>query len=121
MNKLTNLQGQLSIVANPLAPTHANEAERSAYRYKTMPWRTWYNSGRWRKLRMAVFRRDGFTCVHTHVLLIHKTNQLVAHHKKPHKGNAALFWDINNLETVSKEYHDKILQAREREEQMRGR
>jgi 5-methylcytosine-specific restriction endonuclease McrA len=38
----------------------------------------------------------------------------VVHHKVPHKGNEQLFWDINNLEAVSKQWHDSEAQREER-------
>lgn len=123
MSKLTNLQSQLSIVGNTLAPVHANEAQRSAYRYGNTQGRVWANSTRWHKLRKHVLHRDNYTCTEQGcgVLLVHKTHLLVAHHNKAHKGNAVLFWDEKNIRTVCKQCHDSIIQSREREEQMKGR
>ena len=33
----------------------------------------------------------------------------VTNHKKPHKGNEALFWDSNNWEPVCKPCHDSVV------------
>lgn len=79
--------------------------------------RSWYKSARWQALRQAVLVRDLYTCQHTGVMLTGKApapNSPVVHHKRPHKGDEQLFWDINNLEAVSKEWHDSEAQVRER-------
>lgn len=60
--------------------------------------------------------RDLYTCQRTGVLAIGKypaPNSPVANHKRPHRGNPALFWDIDNIETVTKAVHDSIVQAEE--------
>ncbi|WP_291376383.1 hypothetical protein [Devosia sp.] len=41
-------------------------------------------------------------------------NAAVVHHKVPHKGDEQLFWDISNLEAVSKEWHDSEGQREDR-------
>lgn len=79
--------------------------------------RGWYKSARWQQLRLEVLTRDLYTCQHTGVLLTGKApapDSPVVHHKVPHKGNEHLFWDINNLEAVSKAYHDSEAQREER-------
>ncbi len=79
--------------------------------------RSWYKSARWQALRQAVLVRDLYTCQHTGVLLSAKAPapiSPVVHHKRPHKGDEQLFWDINNLEAVSKEWHDSEAQAQEK-------
>nr|WP_246472896.1 HNH endonuclease [Pelagibacterium limicola] len=79
--------------------------------------RGWYKSERWAQLRRAVFVRDGYRCQRTGELCIGKhpaPNSPVANHKVPHRGDPKLFWDINNIETVSKAIHDGIIQAEER-------
>lgn len=80
------------------------------------PWRRWYWSPQWRELRLRVFLRDGFKCQRTGVLCDGRhpaPNSPVANHKLPHRGDPTLFWDINNIETVSKAVHDSQIQAEE--------
>lgn len=79
--------------------------------------RSWYKSARWQALRQAVLVRDLYTCQHTGILLTGKApapNSPVVHHKRPHKGDEQLFWDINNLEAVSKSWHDAEAQQLEK-------
>jgi hypothetical protein len=40
----------------------------------------------------------------------------VANHKIPHRGDPVLFWDINNIETVTKAVHDSLIQSEERKQ-----
>ncbi|WP_367948147.1 HNH endonuclease [Devosia sp. WQ 349K1] len=71
--------------------------------------RSWYHSARWQKLRDAVLVRDLYTCQQTGVLLIgaHPApNSPVVDHVVPHRGDERLFWDVDNLQAVSKAYHD---------------
>lgn len=87
------------------------------------PWRAWYGTDRWRRLRLEVFVRDHFTCQRTGAVLVGKypaPNSPVANHKVPHKGNPELFWDPSNIETVSKEVHDGLIQSEERALQRQG-
>ena len=79
--------------------------------------RGWYKSARWQALRQQVLQRDLYTCQHTGVILTGKApapDSPIVHHKVPHKGDEQLFWDINNLEAVSKEWHDSEAQRDER-------
>jgi len=97
------------------APGDERAADKS--RNLMAPWRAWYNTERWRKLRMQVFVRDHFVCQRTGAVCLGRypaPNSPVANHKVPHKGNPELFWDINNIETVAKEVHDGLIQAEER-------
>lgn len=80
-------------------------------------YRQWYKSKRWQDLRQAVLVRDLYTCQHTGILLSGKApapNSAVVHHKIPHRGDERLFWDINNLESVAKSWHDSEAQAQEK-------
>ncbi|WP_235882942.1 HNH endonuclease [Rhizobium rhizophilum] len=82
-----------------------------------MPWRSWYGTERWKKLRRQVWARDHYRCQKTGVLCIGKypsDNSPVADHKIPHRGDPVLFWDLENIETVSKAYHDSEKQKQER-------
>lgn len=63
-----------------------------------------------------MFVRDGFLCQRSGVLCIGvdpEPNSPVANHKRPHRGNPALFWDIDNVETVTKAVHDGLIQKEE--------
>lgn len=76
---------------------------------KTQPWRRWYKTSRWQKLRWSVLVRDAFTCRMCHRIEA-DTSRLVADHKTPHHGNETLFWDDTNLQTVCKDCHDGVKQ-----------
>lgn len=79
--------------------------------------RAWYHSKRWADLREEVLVRDLYRCQNTGVLLTGKApapDSPVVHHKIPHKGDERLFWDISNLEAVSKEWHDSEGQRMEK-------
>jgi len=79
--------------------------------------RSWYKSERWQELRRQVFARDLYTCQRSGELCIGKhpaPNSPVANHKIPHHGDPELFWDIDNIETVTKAVHDSLIQSEER-------
>jgi 5-methylcytosine-specific restriction endonuclease McrA len=93
------------------------EAERSKQRAAIMPGRALYNTKRWKQLRLEVLRRDGFTCQQTGVRLTGKApapNSPVVDHIRPHRGDAALFFDPANLQSVSKAWHDSEKQRQEK-------
>jgi 5-methylcytosine-specific restriction endonuclease McrA len=120
MARLTALQPRLRAVgariAAPLARPEA-EAQRHRDRDRAQPWRAWYKTARWQALKIEVHVRDNFTCQKTGIILTGKhpaPNSPVADHKIPHHGDEALFWDKNNIQTVSKAYHDSVKQAEER-------
>ena len=71
--------------------------------------RGWYKSARWQALRQEVLARDLYTCQQTGVILTggkNAPNSPVVDHVIPHRGDEHLFWDIGNLQAVSKAYHD---------------
>lgn len=122
MGKLKSLQPRLKTLGSrlsPIAPANRQEAEAQRHRERdqSQPWRAWYKTSRWQKLRQAVLLRDAYTCQHTDVLCIgaHPApNSPVVDHKIPHHGDERSFWDIENLQTVSKSYHDSQKQKEER-------
>lgn len=80
------------------------------------PWRAWYKTARWLALKEAAHLRDLYICQRSGVLLTGKhpaPDSPVANHKTPHRGNPDLFWDIDNIETVSKAVHDSEIQKEE--------
>jgi len=116
MPKLSSIKPRLGGIGTRLTSAPKDEAERTAQRLAISPWRAWYSSKRWRDLRQHVLQRDRYTCQRTGVLLIGKhpaPNSPVVDHKKPHRGNADLFWDEANLQAISKAEHDKAKQAEE--------
>lgn len=76
------------------------------------PWRAWYNTARWRRLRLKVFLRDLFQCRKCG-RLDGDTSRLVCDHIDPHRGDERKFWDEANLQTLCKPCHDTIKQAEE--------
>lgn len=77
----------------------------------------WLNTARWQRLRKKILKRDGLICQQTGVALLGKypaANSPVVDHRKPHRGDPALFWDEQNLQAVSKEWHDRTKQSLER-------
>ena len=94
-----------------------SEPQRSQHRDQTQHWRGWYKTARWQRLRKKILNRDRWQCQQTGVILVGgKTapNSAVVDHKQAHRGDEALFWDEDNLQAVSKEYHDKVKQSMER-------
>ena len=79
--------------------------------------RKWYKSKRWQQLRLQVLVRDLYTCQQTGVLLSGKhpaLNSPIVDHKIPHRGDPDLFWNIDNLQAVSFEYHETVKKKMER-------
>lgn len=117
MPKIKSLKPSLESVAPPLARRAVSEPDRSSLRDTAQPWRAWYKTGRWQRLRMAILKRDRFTCQVTGVALVGRypaPNSPVVDHCVPHRGDEALFWEESNLQAVSKAYHDSDKQRLER-------
>lgn len=106
MPKLTTLKPRLSKMAPRLSS--ARQVRDTRYSPDATV-RGWYKSARWQALREQVLVRDLYTCQQTGVLLIgdyREPNGPVVDHIVPHRGDEQLFWDIANLQAVSKAYHD---------------
>lgn len=103
-----------------LAPRLGRLTDDEGHSPTLEPWRAWYHSTRWRKLRPAIFRRDLNTCAMCgHVHTDHKG--LTCDHREPHRGDERLFWDENNLQTLCTDpCHNKHKQALERRERWGG-
>ncbi|WP_103728917.1 HNH endonuclease [Novosphingobium sp. HII-3] len=115
MAKLKALGGRLSTLKPGLGALPPVERSESAQRNVYSPWRKWYNTARWKALRLAIFARDMFTCQWPGCgRLEGNTSQLVADHRTPHRGDEALFWDESNLWTLCKPCHDRLKQREER-------
>lgn len=83
--------------------------QRSAQGQKAQ---AWYKSKRWQTLRREQLARHPYCqCPH------HEGQKIPANvvdHRKPHKGDARLFWDRRNLQSMTKECHDSMKQSQER-------
>lgn len=116
MARLKSLKPTLSVLKGGLRRAD-DGMSRDAYRDAAQPWRRWYKTARWQRVRLGVIRRDKYTCQQTGALCIGKhpaPNSPVVDHIVPHRGDEALFWDESNLQTVSKEFHDREKQRIER-------
>lgn len=112
--RLTSLKPRLAGTASRLGASHQTEQARDQHRSATQPWRAWYKTARWQRLRAKVLARDRFTCRKTGIVLIGKhpaPDSPVVDHIVPHRGDERLFWDEANLQAVSKAYHDAEKQA----------
>lgn len=116
MGRLKALKPRLAALPPRIGVVPGDKRTQDRARDDASAWRSWYKLKRWQDLRLAVFVRDGFVCQRTGVLCIGKhpaPNSPVANHKVPHRGNPRLFWDIDNVETVSKAVHDSDIQSEE--------
>ena len=111
MTRLTSLKPRFRALAPRLGHAIGDEKGRNRERSASQPWRAWYGTAEWKALRLAAFRRDRWTCQRTGDLCIGKGN---ATHKVPHRGDRALFFDLANIETVTKAVHDSLIQREER-------
>lgn len=93
------------------SPTN-NERERSRYRDATQPWRAWYKTARWQRLRMSILVRDAYTCQMCGSTWT-DTSFLVCDHVEPHRGDEDKFW-AGPFQTLCKACHDKDKQREER-------
>lgn len=90
-----------------------DEAGRSRYRDANAPWRAWYRTTRWHRLRWQVLTEAAFTCAMCH-RVEGQSSQLVADHIRPHRGDEALFWDRRNLQCLCASCHSSDKQRMER-------
>jgi 5-methylcytosine-specific restriction endonuclease McrA len=100
-----------------MRPGSDYQMRRDQRSFEAEAYRRWYKTARWQKLAKDCYVRDRCTCQRTGELLTGKfpaPNSPVANHKIPHKGDPELFWDMDNIETVSKRYHDGAIQSEER-------
>ena len=117
MARLKAMPGRLKPVAPRVGAIAGDSRSRDRERAKVAPWRAWYSLKRWKELRREVLKRDGYTCQQTGVALIGEApapDSPVVDHIREHKGDPVLFWDAENLQAVSKQWHDREKQRQER-------
>lgn len=116
MPKLTTIKPLVTKLAPVLRSREHAQRLRLRERDENIEWRGWYKLKRWRDMREQVLVRDFYVCQRTGVRLNGKypaPDSPVADHIKPHRGNPELFWNIDNIQAVSKEWHDSVKQALE--------
>ena len=69
-----------------------------------------YNNSEWRRLRMEVLKRDNYQCCQCCATAEESGYPLEIHHIIPPKGNAQLFYSIDNCVTLCKICHSRITQ-----------
>lgn len=113
MGRLTAIKPRLAGLRPKLSAIEARqEYDRDRDREG---WRAWYKTSRWQKLRWSILTRDLFTCQWPGCGRIESdTSQLVADHRRAHRGDEKLFWDERNLQTLCKPCHDSRKQREER-------
>lgn len=119
MGKLSNIGPMVTAAPSRLGRVTDEHGHSDA----NEPWRAWYKSARWQRLKVRVHNRDGYVCQRSGVVCSGKGNDWnapVANHKVPHRGDPVLFWDESNIETVTKRVHDSIIQKEEAAARTRG-
>ncbi|SRR5579871_802906 len=97
---------------NALAPRLANTRDAHGHSPSAEPWRGWYSTAAWQRLRVRVFVRDGYQCQLPECGKV--IANPVADHRIPHRGDRVLFFDDDNVQTLCKPCHDSAKQAAER-------
>lgn len=120
MGRLTSVAPRIGTVRARLGTAGGGRAAIDKQR-GLRPWRKWYGTARWRVLRMTVLARDLFTCQWPGCGRIEAdTSKLVADHRRPHRGDARLFWDEGNLWTLCATCHSSKKQRAEQAAAARG-
>lgn len=109
------------------------DGERDRRRDADQPWRRWYKTARWRELKERVHVRDCYVCQATGAVLGGRfpapDSPVADHVVSPGEvwfltgaidETARVFWDIENVRTVSKAYHDGERQREQKEARRYG-
>ncbi|MBT0778048.1 HNH endonuclease [Paracoccus pantotrophus] len=86
--------------------------DRLKRRDQIVPWRKWYKTAEWQRLRWDCLASALFTCARCGV--IGQSRELVADHIRPHRGDRDLFFDPGNLQCLCATCHNRDKQAEER-------
>jgi 5-methylcytosine-specific restriction protein A len=85
-----------------LCVEHGRDAART--REQLEPWREWYRTEAWARLRAYALRRSPFCqCGESEC----RRRATVVDHRVPHRGDKRTFWNVANLQTLSKRCHDR--------------
>lgn len=76
------------------------------------PWVKWYKTAAWARLRKRQLQREPLCVFCKKRGLVDPADTV--DHIKPHRGDMALFFDINNLQSLSKSCHSSQKQRLEK-------
>lgn len=108
---LSTLRPLVSNLPPRMGYAEGDERAADRHRDRTSPWRAWYRTARWQRLRQEVLVGDMFTCQMCGRL---SDTGMVVDHVEPHRGDEALFWDDGNLQVLcASPCHSKHKQALE--------
>lgn len=112
--KLRSLAPRVKSVGERVSVFSRSERElgRNRRRDDDQPWRRWYKTARWQKLRMSVLIAHEFTCEMCGCVK-GDTSQLVCDHIDPHGGDHEKFWN-GPFQALCKECHDSRKQSIDR-------
>jgi 5-methylcytosine-specific restriction endonuclease McrA len=116
VSRLTKMPSRMTAAPSRI-PRAQGEPARDRLRNALRPWRKWYKTKRWAELRSERLKLKGWRCERTGVLLVRKApapDSPVLDHIVAHRGDPKLFWDRDNLQVVSKKWHDTVKQKQER-------
>ena len=111
---------QLKPTLGGLEPRLSRPTMVDGKRVKVQPGAELYRTARWRKLQKRKVKENaeaGGFCEQTGVRLAGRypsPSSPVVDHKRPHHGDPDLFWDEDNLQVVSKQFHDGEKQRQEK-------
>jgi 5-methylcytosine-specific restriction protein A len=117
MPRLTSLNPLIG----SLAPIVTTRRDAQGHDRDAEPLRRLYSTAHWRKLRIKLFVRDGFTCQCGCGVFEEDSSLLVLDHIEPHRGDLRLFWAETNLQTLrASPCHNAKKQREEAAERGRG-
>jgi len=111
-SKIKTIKPLVSKLPPRLGYQPGNERERSRHRDVTQPYRGWYKTARWQRLRWKVLVRDLFACQMCG-RIDPDTSKLVCDHVEPHRGDREKFWS-GPFQTLCVDCHDRHKQIMER-------
>ncbi|MGV3515613.1 HNH endonuclease [Luteitalea sp.] len=91
----------------PTVQVRAAAVAHDEKRAEEKPWRRWYNTQRWQRLRRQVLLDEPLCmCRWCEGGKKRVRPSTVVDHKRPHRGDPILFWDRENLQGMNKRCHD---------------
>lgn len=111
MGKLKTLPPRIQRLPPSIGHAEGDAAATDKQRNALNPYRAWYRTARWHRLRQVILLRDLYTCQMCGKV---SSTGMTIDHIKPHRGSEALFWAEDNLQVLcTSPCHVKHKQAQE--------